>query len=368
MPYGELDRFQRFFQCSSDCQIYLERSDDGRFRYLHANPKALQLAGTCSEEDIIGRTPVEVLGPNYGAAVEANILAAYNQRRPYRFKGRLVSDEEGPVYEATYYPMFDAEDNVVAVCGTARDVSDVATLNESLVHLEKLEVVGEMASGIIHDFHNTIAAMQAMLSLLDKDHIEPSRRKRILMEGQKTLDNVIALTGRMNSFVRKEKIEPIPHDVDTLVRGCIDMLVTKLGRSTRLSVHSEPDLWRARCSEHEFEVALLNLASNARDAVGKSGHVEISLRNGSKRLTDPDHFPQHYVEVRMSDDGVGIAPELLDKVTTPFFTTKPAGKGTGLGLSGVWKFVHDIGGALRIQSEIGVGTAVSMLLPKVKDD
>jgi len=367
MPYGEIDRYRRFFHLSSDCQIYLERGDDGHFRYVHANPKALQTSGRTSEEDIVGRTPLEVLGTEYGAAVEANLIAACNRRGPFRFKGSLAADGNGPVYDASYYPVFDPEDKVVAVFGTARDVTEVATLTESLVHLQKLEIVGEMASGVMHDFNNTISAMQALLSLLDKDHIEPAQRKRILAEGRKTLESAISLTGRMNSFARREKIEAVPHDVAALVSGCIGMVRRTVGRSTQVSVNAEPDLWLARCSQHEFELALLNLAANARDAVGSSGHVEISLRNGSRMVAHPAHYPDRFVEVKVSDNGVGIPAELLDKVTIPFFTTKPAGKGTGLGLSGAWKFVHDIGGALRIESEVGIGTSVSMLIPRVED-
>jgi signal transduction histidine kinase len=142
------------------------------------------------------------------------------------------------------------------------------------------------------------------------------------------------------------------------------MIRRALGNKISLELRIHPGLWRACCDRNEFEISLMNLAVNARHAITGTGRVIITAKNGNQGENDLATFPKNYVEIIFEDNGCGMDPEILENATKPFFTTKPSGQGTGLGLSGVVKFAWDLGGAVRISSEKGVGTAVSILLPK----
>lgn len=364
VPVPAEQRFERFFKASSDCQFYVRRAADGAFRYFHVNPAALSITGRSEEAELIGLTPIEALGEDYGRTVEDNINQAFRLRSPYHFNGPLGSAEDSPIYDACYYPMMDEEDNVVGVLGSARDVTDLSSLNHRLLHAQKLEALGELAGGVAHDFNNILTIMQSALRFLTRDDLAPDKRERVLSEAKKTLENGTALTRRLTAFARKEKIQAISHDVNELVSSCRPMVRRVLGKRIELDVQLDPDLWRACCDRSEFEISMMNLAANARDAIEDSGTVVITARNRIRSETDPTDYPAECVEITLSDNGSGMPEDVRKKALAPFFTTKAEGKGTGLGLSGVARFVNDIGGAMHIASVLGEGTAVSLLLPR----
>lgn len=353
-----------FFAATSDCQFYVKRDDDGRFKYVHVNPAALAVTGRATEQDLIGLTPVEALGTDYGATVENNIAEAYSRRRPYHFNGTLGSTGDGPIYDAHYIPLSDENGNIAGVLGSARDISEISLLNERLLHSQRLEALGELSGSVAHDFNNVLAVFQGALRFLSSDDLDPARRDIILKEAGKALENGTALTQRLTSFARKEKLHAIPHDVEKLVSSCLFMMQRALGKRIRLDVRFEPGLWKARCDRNEFEIAMMNLATNARDSIDAGGEVLVCAKNRVRLPSDPSHYPSEYVEVMICDNGCGMPPEVASRAAEPFFSTKADGKGTGLGLSSIVKFVNDIGGALRIESEVGQGTSVSILLPK----
>ena len=367
MPVAAARRFEKFFEATSDCQFYVKRDVDGRFKYQHVNPAALSVTGRSNQDDILGLTPVEALGPEYGATVEANILEAYQRGEAFHFRGRLGHGESGPVYDACYFPLLDQEGNIAGVLGSARDISEITHLNEALVHSQKLEALGTIAGGVVHDFNNIMASLGALLHLLDKQDIEPARRDLIIREGKKTLENGMALTKRLTAFSRKETIQAVPHDVERLVSSSLPLVRRVLGKQVQLEVQLQTDLWKGRCDRGEFEISMVNLATNARHAMKGTGNVLITARNNVRGAEDPVNWPCEYVEITFKDDGCGMSDETMRRATEPFFTTKPVGEGTGLGLSGIAKFAHDIGGALRVESALGQGTAISILLPKEHD-
>ena len=366
MPIATLERFERFFQTSSDCQFHVRLDPDGQFRYTRANAAALAVAGV-AENDVIGRTPAEVLGPNYGSTVEKNVREAAQHREPYHFRGHIGADATGPMYDAYYYPVLEGDGAVSGVIGSARDITEIMRLSASQVHDQKLEILGEVSAGVAHDFNNILSSFESVMRLLDREDVAAEKRAIIIREGRKVLLRGHALTKRLGRFARKERLLPIPHDVGQLVHSCAPLVERVLSPQTTLRVEVEDGLWKACSDESEFEIVLLNLATNARDAMAGPGRVTITARNGERTGTDPSSWPARYVEVTFADIGCGMPPEVLEKATEPFFTTKASGAGTGLGLSNALKFAKDVGGAVRIKSEVGAGTAVSLLLPKAAD-
>jgi len=364
MPVAPAERFEKFFAATSDCQFYVKKDDDGRFRYVHVNPAALAVTGRAEEHDLIGLTPVEAMGEEYGATVENNIAEAFSQGRPYHFTGRLGSTDDGPVYDANYIPLRDSTGKIAGILGSARDITQISDLSERLLHAQRLEALGELSGGVAHDFNNILTILQSALRFLAQDDLEPAKRDVIFREANKALKNGAALTQRLTSFARKEKLQPKLHDVENLVSSCLFMMQRMLGKRIKLNVDFERGLWQARCDRNEFEIAMMNLVTNARDAIEAGGEVWITARNKVRASSDPIHYPEEYVEIAVRDNGRGMPPEVMDKAIEPFFSTKVDGHGTGLGLSGIAKFLNDVGGALRIESEVGKGTSVSLLLAR----
>lgn len=362
MPVSAGERFERFFQATSDCQFYVKPDEIGRFRYVNANPAALAVAGMITEDDLIGRTPVEVMGEDYGTTVERNIAEAFRRGQAFHFNGPLGAAGDGPVYDAYYHPLNDADGNVAGIFGTARDVSNITLLNERLLHAQKLEALGELAGSLTHDFDNILTVFGGALDYLSRDDLSPEQRNDVTREARKSLQAGVTLTRRLTSFARKERIHVEAYDVEQLVSSCLFMMQRMLGKRIILSVRFEPDLWRVRCNRSEFEIAMMNLATNARDAIEAQGEVIISVGNRVRQPQDPSHYPDKYVEIVVSDTGCGMTRDVAQKAIEPFYSTKPEGTGTGLGLSGIAKFVADIGGAIRIESEPGMGTSVAISL------
>jgi PAS domain S-box-containing protein len=364
MPVSALRRFEKFFDATSDCQFYVKQGPDGRFRYVHVNPAALSVTGRKQEAELVGLTPLEALGDDYGTTVEQNIMAAYRSGATHHYRGSLSREGGPPFYDAFYFPLHDDEGKVAGILGSARDISEINTLTEKAIHNEKIETLGTVASGIVHDFRNILTAFQAVLRLLQDRNMDEDRRKLVLDEGHRTLANGTALTDRLTAFARRERIKAIPHDMAQLLNECRPIVERVLGRTISLTIECPEDLWQACCDRSEFEIALVNLATNARDAMDGPGSIWISAKNARIRDDETPSFPREAVVVTFRDDGCGMDRETAGKAVDPFFTTKPEGKGTGLGLSGIARFAQGIGGALQIDSEPGAGTAISIYFPR----
>lgn len=364
MTQLDFNRFDKFFETSSDCQFYVSQCDDGAFRYVRVNQAARSVAGGISEDEIIGLTPIEALGEEYGYTVEHNVKIAFETGRTYHFRGPIGRDDRGPTYDAFYYPMFDETGRLCGVLGSARNISEICRLNEQLLHAEKLEALGQIAGTVAHDFDNIIGSFQALLCLLENSNLSEKRRAVVLREGHHSLENGKALTQRLSQFLRREKISPTQHDIRRLIDDCAPMLRHILGKHVLVTTEFDQGLWNAYCDASEFEIAMINLATNARDAMGKGGKITISAKNRARTVEDPESYPPYFVDVTFQDNGHGMSEETIAHAIEPFFTTKERGNGTGLGMSSIARFVKSAGGEIAIYSELGRGTSVSLLLPR----
>lgn len=355
--------FKGFFELTSDCQFYLEADAEGALRYRQVNPAALSVTNFESEAELLGLTPLEALGEDYGSTVETNVRKAFEGREVFRFTGPIGSDATSPVYDAYYYPVTDNRGHVIGVLGTARDITAIQSLKEQTHHNEKLEILGEVVGNVAHDFNNILNVMQGVLRTVGREDVSQERRNKALEYGHRALENGVSLTRQLTSFARKERIHAVPHDMARLISACEGLVRKILGESIRLSLDLQPDLWEACCDRTEFELCLLNLAKNARDAIEGSGSVSIVARN---RTLEGDSQPLQgdYVAIQFADTGAGMPDHVLARATEPFFTTKPEGKGTGLGLSNLARFVEQIGGKITIESVLGHGTTVTIWLQR----
>jgi PAS domain S-box-containing protein len=271
----------------------------------------------------------------------------------------------------------DEDGTLVGFAKVTRDLTERRAMDEKLRQVQRIESVGQLTAGIAHDFNNLLTVILGNLELLSLLQAEPDSEKRtarvaraitLATEGGR---RAAGLTRRLLAFSRQQALEPEPLEVDRRVRHVVDLLERTLGESIRIQVNLAPDLGLVFADPAEFESMLLNLAVNGRDAMPDGGRLVIEGVNldaavGDVGAHEPLEGPQ--VLITVSDTGDGMSPETLSHAFEPFFTTKEIGRGTGLGLSQVYGFVKQSGGHVTIDSRQGLGTTVSIYLPRLQQD
>ena len=236
---------------------------------------------------------------------------------------------------------------------------------ETLRQSQKLEAMGRLTGGVAHDFNNLLAVVSNNAFLLGKKTLREEDRMRALAGIERAVASGTSLTRQLLSFTRRQALRPEVLCLQERLPALAGMLHTALGSSIECVVSVAPDTAPIEVDLAEMELALLNLAVNAKDASLPGGRVSIVARNA-----EPDErpdVPQKAVVIEFSDNGKGMDPGLMEKVFEPFFTTKPAGEGTGLGLSQVHGFCVQANGVAHISSELGKGTTVHMYLPAANE-
>lgn len=240
---------------------------------------------------------------------------------------------------------------------------------EALRQSQKMEAVGQLTGGLAHDFNNLLAGISGSLDMM-QTRIQQNRFgdiERYMTGAQGAAKRAAALTHRLLAFSRRQTLEPKPTDVDRLVAGMEDLVRRTVGPAITVELHGTADLWSVLVDSNQLENALLNLCINARDAMPDGGLITVETAN---RTIDQGSASRRgmpvgdYISLTVSDNGVGMAPDIVERVFEPFFTTKPIGLGTGLGLSMIHGFTNQSGGQIRVHSELGKGTAVTIFLPR----
>jgi signal transduction histidine kinase/anti-sigma regulatory factor (Ser/Thr protein kinase) len=241
---------------------------------------------------------------------------------------------------------------------------------EGLRQSQKMEALGQLTGGIAHDFNNLLQIVCGNLELLDRLlPADATRLRRSSSNAMEGAQRAAVLVQRLLAFSRRQPLAPRVLEINALVSGMVDLLTRTIGENIGISMALEPGLWSVDADPNQLENALLNLAVNARDAMGINGKLTISTSNYS---LDAEHaLPGEweagdYVSLSVTDDGCGMSPETVAQVFEPFFTTKAIGKGTGLGLSMVYGFVKQSGGHAGVFSAIGSGTTLTLYLPRIR--
>ena len=241
---------------------------------------------------------------------------------------------------------------------------------EQLRQAQKMEVIGQLTSGIAHDFNNLLTIVSGNVDLLQRRLADGEPELRRLAESaMRGVDRAAKLTQQLLAFSRRQPLDPKPLDVNRLISGMSELLRRTLGEHIEAETVLGASLWPAFADENQLEHSLLNLALNARDAMGAGGKLTVETANA---LLDEAYTaaardavrPGPYVTISVSDTGCGMTAEVRERVFEPFFTTKEAGQGTGLGLSQVYGFIKQSGGHCTVYSEPGMGTTVRLYLPR----
>ena len=248
----------------------------------------------------------------------------------------------------------------------------LARAEDSLRQSQKMEALGRLTGGIAHDFNNLLQVISSNLQLIDRMVGNNDRVRPRIANALSAVHRGASLSSQLLAFSRKQPINPQPINAARVLQELEEMLRSALGEGVSVHVVVEPSLWNALVDRTQLENAILNLAINARDAMRDRGELSIELRNATvpadpEKAEAPLVSPGDYIEIRVIDTGAGMPPDVVEQAFEPFFTTKAVGQGTGLGLSMVYGFMKQSGGGARIESVMGVGTTVTLYLPRCSE-
>jgi PAS domain S-box-containing protein len=258
----------------------------------------------------------------------------------------------------------DAAGEPIEYAGTLLDVSDQRELEQQLVQSRKSEALGQLTGGVAHDFNNLLAAVLGGLRLIEGRVELGPREKQIFDQMRNAAEKGAELVRRLMAFARKQELTPSCIEPRTLRDSVAGLVDHALGDEVQVDWRLADEGLRLYADEAQLELALVNLLINARDAMPDGGTIAVSIEPA--RAPENATGSDEWLRIRIRDEGSGISPELIERVTEPFFTTKAVGKGTGLGLSMVAGFVEQSGGVFRIDSDLGQGTQIDMILPATR--
>ena len=328
-----------------------------------------------TEAEVAGLSIFELLHPDDVERTRAGFALTQIGQPAIRFPNRYRCKDGG----YRWISWVGVPEDGMVYC-TGRDITEekaaeaeLAAAQEALRQSQKMEAVGQLTGGIAHDFNNLLAGIGGNLELLES-RIAQGRLSglgRFIDAALGSTRRAAALTQRLLAFSRRQVLDPKPVDINRLVAGVDELIRRTLGPSITMEVVGAGGLWLTRVDPSQLENALLNLSINARDAMPDGGRMTIETAN---RWLDP-HIarerelpPGQDVSLSVTDTGSGMTPEVIERAFDPFFTTKPLGQGTGLGLSMIHGFVRQSGGQIRIYSEPGAGTTMTLYLPRFVGD
>ena len=267
---------------------------------------------------------------------------------------------------------------VIGFAKVTRDLTEKRNIEAQLRQSQKMEAIGQLTGGIAHDFNNLLQVVTGSLEGLQRRAgnllLTPqgADMQRFIDNALRGADRAANLTRRLLAFSRRQTLDAKPTDIGKLVAGMSDLLRRTLGEGISIHAVNANDLWRVSVDANQLESALLNLAVNARDAMPSGGKLTIETANCRLDQAYTARFeglePGQFVMIAVSDTGMGMSREIIERAFEPFFTTKEVGHGTGLGLSQVYGFVKQSGGHVRVYSEVNEGTTIKLYLPRLGSD
>ena len=306
--------------------------------------------------------------PDDRERVRVSIERAVTEDEPFDHRARIVrSDGEVRILHSRGRRRTDADGRAAVLYGTCRDVTDEEQLREHVLRMQRMDAVGRLAGGIAHDFNNLLTVILSYTQLLRRHLDDRARVGDGLAEIQGAAESAAAMTRQLLTFARGDVAAPAVTDVAAAVRGCERLLRRLIGEDVTLTVELVEPLGRVPASASQLEQILLNLASNARDAMLDGGRLTVRAGRRSVGAAGRGALrPGEYVVLEVEDTGSGMTPEVAERALEPFFTTKPAGQGTGLGLSTIFGIARQLGGDVELTTAPGRGTTVAVWLPRTE--
>jgi PAS domain S-box-containing protein len=363
------DRYRILIDAIADYAIYLL---DAEGHVASWNPGAQRFKGYTADE-IVGQHFSRFYTPEDRAAnLPARVLRTAAAEGRFEAEGWRVR-KDGTRFWAHVIvdAIHDDKGNVIGFAKVTRDLTErreaaqaLAQAKEELLQSQKMEAIGRLTGGVAHDFNNLLMAITGSLELLRKRIPEDPRLIRLIDNALQGAQRGASLTQRMLAFARRQELRPDLVDIGQLISSMTDLLSRSLGPTIEIETYTVGPLSRVLIDANQLELAILNLAVNAKDAMSEGGRLLISTREEQLSQQKGPLAPGHYVTLSLNDNGTGMDADTLAHATEPFFTTKGVGKGTGLGLAMVRGLTEQSGGTVIIDSELGKGTTVTLWLPE----
>ncbi|HEY1931100.1 MAG TPA: PAS domain S-box protein [Acetobacteraceae bacterium] len=352
-------QLQAFFSNSPDWMTLIRATFDGRFVYVDLNP-ASEAAYGLPRARVAGHTVEEILGVEAAQVPLHHLRECVRTGEPQRYVAQRTMAGRTSTIDVMFVlvpALTEAGERQIITI--ARDITEREHLEAQLRQAQKMEAIGQLTGGVAHDFNNLLAVVMGNAELAKRRPAGslPAMMDNILRAGERG----VALTRQLLSFSRRQNSEPQVLDLSVEMPRIGEMLRTSLRGNIQLRTSVAPDVGMVEVDPDELEIALLNIAVNARDAMPDGGRFDIDVR---RVPAGKSGFAAEHVALELRDTGMGIPREVIAKVFDPFFTTKEVGVGTGLGLSQVYGFVQQSGGTVSIDSAPGKGTTVAICLPR----
>lgn len=355
-------RFRLLIQGSSD--VVLVIGDDRRISYvspsaerLYGEGCALRVGGRLEDVVVPDDRPLldDLFGePTRGPGREARPLQVRAQPGDARREIEVVWSD------------LRLDPVVRGIVLNCRDVTERNELERQLRHAQRLDEVGQLAGGLAHDFNNVLTAIRGYSELLRIDLGNPERAREDLAHVEEAVDRAASVTRKLLALSRNQPVKRRPIDLNGVCGELLPLLRQLLTDRIEVSFHPAAGLWPVMADQGQVEQVLLNLATNARDAMADGGRLRIVTAN--RRVSDAAPFGRlaagDYAAILVSDEGCGMAPEVRARIFEPFFSTKGRERGMGLGLAMVMGIVTDSGGEIGVESRPGHGSTFTILLPR----
>ncbi len=343
---------------------------DGK-RFLYANPAALEMSGYTAEE-LYRLAPMEIVHPDHREFVmnrSGERMGGKDVPKHYEYQ---IMKKSGEAIWIDFSGAAIDYQGKHAIIASAYDISDRKKLEEQLVQAQKMEGIGRLAGGVAHDYNNMLGVIIGYSDLIMKkmNNAEPVYRyvELIASAAKRGAD----ITRQLLAFARREIISPCVLDPNKAIESLEKMLQRLIGENIKLMFLPEKNIWKIKIDQTQLDQILVNLATNARDAIDDVGTITIETSNASidEAYTQNriDFSSGEYLVISFTDTGKGMSKETMKNIFEPFFTTKSKGQGTGLGLSTVYGIVKQNGGSINVYSEMGVGTTFKIYLPRYQGE
>ena len=374
--FGKDKQQQRdLFESERSFRLLVENVADYALYML--DPTGIVTSWNIGGQRIKGYSPEEIVGQHFSRfytetdranGKPARALQIAREQGRYEEDGWRVRKDGTFFWASVVIDPIREGDTLVGFAKITRDITErresqlkFEQMQAQLAESQKLDALGQLTGGVAHDFNNLLMIISGSLHTLKQGIGDNPRGQRALTAIEAAAKRGAALTGQLLTFARRQSVNPEPINVAERIDAVRDVLGTGVGGAVALQFDLDRNAWPVVVDVTELETALVNLVINARDAMPAGGVITISTHNDTLR---EETRAGDYVAISVADTGVGIPPDVLSRIFDPFFTTKPVGKGTGLGLSQVHGFAHQAGGTVKVTSEIGQGTKITILLPR----
>ena len=374
------DVFSRLYESERQFRNLVESVTDYAIFMLDQN--GFVTTWNAGAERIKGYTNDEIIGQHFSIfyteddrrnGVPEQVLATTRRTGRVAMDGWRVR-KSGDLFWASVIinEVHDEEDRATGFAKVTRDLTERRTIEEQLRQVQKMEAIGQLTGGIAHDFNNLLTVISGNIETVQRrmSRTDPGLYRN-LEAAARAVERASTSTHRLLAYSRRQPLEPKPVELNRLIMGMSDLLGRTIGANITIETVLAGGLWQVSADANQVENAILNLAVNARDAMPDGGKLTLETANSyldeAYAKINAEVIPGQYAMVAVSDTGIGMTPDVVEKAFEPFFTTKGLGEGTGLGLSQVYGFIKQSGGHIKIYSELGEGTTVRLYLPRLRE-